>query len=128
MLKKQQANKELTMKSMSLAILAVFLASAANAAEKPSQVFLKKAIEGNYAEVQMGNNDPPPADGNSGTAGSDGTVARHGTGDSDEEPTVTNLMIAAGIAELPAHALGTLQETEAMLRRVYRGMCRVRDL
>ena len=42
------------MKSMSLAILAVFLASAAHAADKPSQAFLKKAIEGNYAEVQMG--------------------------------------------------------------------------
>jgi putative membrane protein len=51
---KQPAHKELTMKSISLAILAVFLASAANAAEKPSQAFLKKAIEGNYAEVQMG--------------------------------------------------------------------------
>lgn len=42
------------MKSTSLAILAVFLASAAYAAEKPSQAFLKKAIEGNFAEVQMG--------------------------------------------------------------------------
>jgi putative membrane protein len=42
------------MKSISLAILAVFLFSAANAAEKPSQAFLQKAIEGNYAEVQMG--------------------------------------------------------------------------
>ena len=42
------------MKSISLAILAIFLASAAIAAEKPSQAFLKKAIVGNYAEVQMG--------------------------------------------------------------------------
>jgi putative membrane protein len=42
------------MKSILLAILTVFLASAANAAGKPSQAFLKKAIEGNFAEVQMG--------------------------------------------------------------------------
>jgi putative membrane protein len=42
------------MKSTSLAIFALFLASTAYAAEKPSQAFLKKAIEGNYAEVQMG--------------------------------------------------------------------------
>jgi putative membrane protein len=42
------------MKSTSFAILALFLASTAYAAEKPSQAFLKKAIEGNYAEVQMG--------------------------------------------------------------------------
>jgi putative membrane protein len=42
------------MKSTWLAIFAVFLASAANAADKPSQAFLKKAIEGNFAEVQMG--------------------------------------------------------------------------
>ena len=47
-------DKEFTMKSISLAILAIFLASAAIAAEKPSQAFLKKAIVGNYAEVQMG--------------------------------------------------------------------------
>jgi putative membrane protein len=37
-----------------VAILAMFLASSAYAAEKPSQTFLKKAIEGNYAEVEMG--------------------------------------------------------------------------
>src|SRR5438477_7922260 len=39
------------MKSMSLAILTICLASAASAAEKP---FLKKAIEGNFAEIQIG--------------------------------------------------------------------------
>jgi putative membrane protein len=33
-------------------VLSLF--STAYAAEKPSQTFLKKAIEGNYAEVQMG--------------------------------------------------------------------------
>jgi putative membrane protein len=48
------ADKERIMKSTSLAVLGVFLASAAFGAEKPSQVFLKKAIEGNYAEIQMG--------------------------------------------------------------------------
>src|SRR3954447_17877268 len=42
------------MKRMTLVLAALFLASAALAAEKPSQTFLKKAIEGNYAEVQMG--------------------------------------------------------------------------
>jgi putative membrane protein len=42
------------MKSMSFAILTISLASAASAAEKPSQAFLKKAIEGNFAEVQIG--------------------------------------------------------------------------
>lgn len=42
------------MKSLPLALFAAFLASSACAAEKPSQVFLKKAIEGNYAEVEMG--------------------------------------------------------------------------
>jgi putative membrane protein len=42
------------MKSMSFAILTICLASAASAAEKPSQAFLKKAIEGNFAEVQIG--------------------------------------------------------------------------
>ena len=42
------------MKSMSLAILTICLASAASAAEKPSQAFLKKAIEGNFAEIQIG--------------------------------------------------------------------------
>ena len=39
---------------MSLAILTICLASAASAAEKPSQAFLKKAIEGNFAEIQIG--------------------------------------------------------------------------
>jgi len=42
------------MKFTSLAIIAVFMGSPAFAAGKPSQAFLKKAIEGNYAEVQMG--------------------------------------------------------------------------
>ena len=42
------------MKSASLVVLAAFLASAAYAAEKPSEAFLKKAIEGNFAEVEMG--------------------------------------------------------------------------
>ena len=42
------------MKLTSLAIIAVFAASQVFAAGKPSQTFLKKAIEGNYAEVQMG--------------------------------------------------------------------------
>jgi putative membrane protein len=42
------------MKSTSLALLATFLASTAYAAEKPSTAFLKTAIEGNYAEVEMG--------------------------------------------------------------------------
>jgi putative membrane protein len=42
------------MKSTSLALLAALLASSAYAAEKPSQAFLKKAIEGNFAEIEMG--------------------------------------------------------------------------
>src|SRR3954462_15447033 len=42
------------MKFTSLALVATFLASTAYAAEKPSQAFLKKAIEGNFAEVEMG--------------------------------------------------------------------------
>ena len=42
------------MKSISLALFAAFLASTAYAADKPSQTFLKKAIEGNFAEVDMG--------------------------------------------------------------------------
>ena len=42
------------MKFTSLAIIAMLAASPALAAGKPSQAFLKKAIEGNYAEVQMG--------------------------------------------------------------------------
>ncbi|WP_235983987.1 DUF4142 domain-containing protein [Bradyrhizobium australiense] len=42
------------MKATTFTILAIFLASSAYAAEKPSQTFLKKAIEGNYAEVEMG--------------------------------------------------------------------------
>jgi putative membrane protein len=42
------------MKYFPLALFATFLASSAYAAEKPSQAFLKKAIEGNFAEVEMG--------------------------------------------------------------------------
>src|SRR5215216_2855521 len=42
------------MKSMSFAILTICLASAASAAEKPDQAFLKKAIQGNFAEIQIG--------------------------------------------------------------------------
>src|SRR3954469_2728588 len=42
------------MKPTPLALLATFLAATAYAADKPSQAFLKKAIEGNYAEVEMG--------------------------------------------------------------------------
>ena len=34
--------------------LVLFVASPALAADNPSQTFLKKAIEGNYAEIQMG--------------------------------------------------------------------------
>jgi putative membrane protein len=42
------------MRSTLLAVLVLSLFSTAYGAEKPSQTFLKKAIEGNYAEVQMG--------------------------------------------------------------------------
>ena len=42
------------MKSTSLALLVAMLASSAYAGEKPSQAFLKKAIEGNFAEIEMG--------------------------------------------------------------------------
>ena len=42
------------MKTTSLAVIALLAGSAAFAAGKPSEAFLKKAIEGNYAEVQMG--------------------------------------------------------------------------
>jgi putative membrane protein len=42
------------MKLSSLTVLALFIAAPAFAADNPSQAFLKKAIEGNYAEVQMG--------------------------------------------------------------------------
>jgi len=45
---------EHAMKSSALAVLAVFLASPAYAAEKHSEAFIKKAIEGNFAEVEMG--------------------------------------------------------------------------
>lgn len=37
-----------------MAILIIFLATSAHAAEKPSRAFLKKAIEGNFAEIEMG--------------------------------------------------------------------------
>jgi putative membrane protein len=42
------------MKSTSPVIVALILSTSAYAAEKPSQAFLKRAIEGNYAEIQMG--------------------------------------------------------------------------
>jgi putative membrane protein len=42
------------MKLSSLAVLAVFVASPAFGASEASQAFLKKAIEGNYAEIEMG--------------------------------------------------------------------------
>jgi putative membrane protein len=42
------------MKSTSLAVVALFLPTIAYGAENPSHAFLKKAIEGNYAEIQMG--------------------------------------------------------------------------
>jgi putative membrane protein len=42
------------MKVTALTVLALLLATSAQAAEKPSQSFLKKAIQGNYAEVEMG--------------------------------------------------------------------------
>jgi putative membrane protein len=42
------------MKVTALTVLVLHLATSAQAAEKPSQSFLKKAIQGNYAEVQMG--------------------------------------------------------------------------
>jgi putative membrane protein len=42
------------MKFISLVIVALFLSTSAYAAENHSQAFLKKAIEGNYAEIQMG--------------------------------------------------------------------------
>jgi putative membrane protein len=42
------------MKSIALTVLAVFLASSGYAAEKHSEVFIKKTIEGNFAEVEMG--------------------------------------------------------------------------
>jgi hypothetical protein len=48
------SNKETPMKVTALTVLALHLATSAQAAEKPSQSFLKKAIQGNYAEVQMG--------------------------------------------------------------------------
>jgi putative membrane protein len=37
-----------------LAVLALFLSASAYAAETPSQSFVKKAIEGNFAEIDMG--------------------------------------------------------------------------
>jgi len=48
------SNKETPMKVTALTVLALLLATSAQAAEKPSQSFLKKAIQGNYAEVEMG--------------------------------------------------------------------------
>jgi putative membrane protein len=42
------------MKVLSITAFALLLVSSAHAAESASQRFLKKAIEGNYAEVKMG--------------------------------------------------------------------------
>lgn len=42
------------MKMLSVSLVALMISSAAVAAEKQSQTFLKKAIEGNFAEVEMG--------------------------------------------------------------------------
>jgi putative membrane protein len=42
------------MKTATLALIMSFLASTSYAAEKPSQTFLKRAVEGNFAEVEMG--------------------------------------------------------------------------
>jgi putative membrane protein len=47
-------SRERSMKSTSLAILVLFLPTVAYPAENPSHAFLKKAIEGNHAEIQMG--------------------------------------------------------------------------
>jgi putative membrane protein len=46
--------REVTMKVLSITAFALLLVSSAHAAESASQRFLKKAIEGNYAEVKMG--------------------------------------------------------------------------
>src|SRR3954468_15098434 len=43
-----------SMRSTSLVTVALLLPTITLAAENPSHVFLKKAIEGNYAEIQMG--------------------------------------------------------------------------
>ncbi len=40
--------------SLTAAVLMSLAVSAASAKDKPSEAFLKKAIEGNYAEVSMG--------------------------------------------------------------------------
>ena len=42
------------MKMLSVSVIALMISSAAVAAEKQSETFLKKAIEGNFAEVEMG--------------------------------------------------------------------------
>jgi putative membrane protein len=47
-------HKGTVMKSFSFVLLTILLASGAHAAEKPSQTFLKTAVEGNLAEVEMG--------------------------------------------------------------------------
>ncbi len=46
--------ERLAMKVASLTIVAMLLTSSVYAAEKPSSSFLKKAIEGNFAEIEMG--------------------------------------------------------------------------
>jgi putative membrane protein len=42
------------MRILSITVVSLFLASTAYAADSASQAFLKKAIEGNYAEIKMG--------------------------------------------------------------------------
>ena len=42
------------MKMLSVSVIALMISSAAVAAEKQSETFLKKAIQGNFAEVEMG--------------------------------------------------------------------------
>jgi putative membrane protein len=46
--------QELTMKSTFLAVIALLVSITAHAAEKPSQAFIKKAVQGNFAEIQIG--------------------------------------------------------------------------
>jgi putative membrane protein len=42
------------MKSTFFAVIALMISTAAYAAEKPTQAFIKKAVQGNLAEIQMG--------------------------------------------------------------------------
>jgi hypothetical protein len=49
----ETSNKETPMK-VTASLFSRCILTSAQAAENPSQFFLKKAIQGNYAEVQMG--------------------------------------------------------------------------